>query len=153
MQIFIKLPDGRLTTIYVDLSDTIENAKTVIQHKEGCPVDQQSLVFAGRQLRDTSTFEDHNIGVESTLHLMIKLRGGMQIFVMTLTGRTITIIVESTDTIKMVKQKIKDKDGVPVNEQRLIYSGLELKDSKTLSDYCIQRDATLHLVLRLPGGA
>ena len=76
----------------------------------------------------------------------------MQIFVMTLTGRNITIIVEPTDTIKNVKVKVKDKDGVPTNEQRLIYAGHELKDNQTLEDYSIQSEATLHLVLRLPGG-
>ena len=76
----------------------------------------------------------------------------MQIFVATLTGRSITIIVESSDTIKNVKVKVKDKDGVPTNEQRLIYGGHELKDDQTLEDYSIQSDATLHLVLRLPGG-
>lgn len=76
----------------------------------------------------------------------------MQVFIKTLTGRTITIIVEETDSIKTVKQKVKDKDGVPVDEQRLLYGGSELQDKNTLADYCIQSEATIHLVLRLPGG-
>ena len=76
----------------------------------------------------------------------------MQIFIKTLTGRSITIIVEPTETISSVKLKVKDKDGVPVDEQRLIYGGHQLKDTDTLADYIIQSDATLHLVLRLPGG-
>ena len=76
----------------------------------------------------------------------------MQIFIKTLTGRTVTLIVEEDETIKTVKQKFKEKDGVPVNEQRLIYGGHELKDTETLKHYGIYREATLHLVLRLPGG-
>lgn len=76
----------------------------------------------------------------------------MQIFIKTLTGRTVMLIVVETDTVSSVKQKLKDKDGVPVDEQRLLFAGHELKDSSTLKDYNIQKDATLHLVLRLPGG-
>lgn len=77
----------------------------------------------------------------------------MQIFIKTLTGRTITIIVEPTDTVRNVKEKIKDKDAVPVNEQRLLYAGKELKDEDKLLEYNIQMESTIHLVLRLPGGS
>ena len=76
----------------------------------------------------------------------------MQIFIKTLTGRTVTLIVEDDDTILNVKEKLKDKDGVDVAEQRLIYGGHQLEDNKSLRDYNIERDSTIHLVLRLPGG-
>jgi len=86
------------------------------------------------------------------LNAALSVRGGMQLFVKTLTGKTVSIEVEEGESIEDVKAKIAEKEGIPPEQQRLIFGGQQLQDSKTLDDYDVGDDATLHLVLRLRGG-
>ena len=148
-EIFVTTLAGKKITLNVDSAETVESLKARVESKEGMPVDEQKLFLNMKQLEDYSTLSECNIGKGVTLFLVRRPLNGMNIYVKTLTGETITLEVEPSEAIKIVKVKIQIIKGIAPRRQALIYAGKQLEDGHTLSDYNIQRETRLHLIPRL----
>jgi ubiquitin C len=147
MKIFVQIIKGKNITLDVEPSDYILNIKEKIQEKEDIPIGEQKLFFNGILLEDHKALSYYYVKKESTLHLiMISLDFRNIIFVKKVDGSVFTLIVELSDTIKSIKEKIEEKEGIPQNLQKLFYNGRPLvKYNTTLANNYIQNLSTIHL--------
>ena len=145
MKILVKMVAGTwdAVTLEVEPSVCIEDVKKRIQDMKGIPPEKQCLKFADRELEDGHTLNDYNIRNRSVLLLSV-----MQIFIKTPSGKTIVLEVDPGDSVENVKMKIQEKEGIPTEEQRLVFAGKNLQDRCTLNDYDIQNESALHLRIR-----
>ncbi|WVZ61614.1 hypothetical protein U9M48_011462 [Paspalum notatum var. saurae] len=138
---------GRTLSLLVDTLDTIDTVKVKIEDMEGFPKGQQCLIFDQKQLEDDRTLADQNILMDSTLLLVLRSfpRGTMHLFVKNVTGQTLTLYVESSYTVASIKVMLYEKEGASPIQQRLIYQGRQLEDRRTLADYNMQDQSTIHM--------
>lgn len=147
MTIYVKTLTGKVISLDVDASDTVANVKDKIFAKEGFPPEQQRLIFSGKELEDDRTLLDHGVQKESALQLSIQQRRDITIFIKTLTRRTISLDVDPDQTVETIKSMIEEKSGTPADQQVLVLAGNELEDGRTLSEYNVQSESSLHILL------
>jgi hypothetical protein len=165
MQIFIKLLTGRSITLEVAHTDTVAAVKARVEQEEGIAAAQQRLIFGGKQLEDHRTLQDCNILKESVIHLAPAQRGQshsppppgpmpvpftptIQIFAKLMSGKVLTLTVLPADSVAAVKAKVQEAEGISILDQRLIFSGAELDDASSLLQCKVQKESTIHVVLK-----
>ena len=145
----VKIPEGGATcisTLKVSIKKSYGKGAPVVSFFE--------LLFNGQPLENDKCLSDYNIEWGSTLDLRFKPKKSFfgQIFVKTLTSRTMSFDVDSSNKVSKLKEQIALAEGIPSDQQRLVYCGEQLEDERTLADYNVQKETTIHLILRLRGG-
>ncbi len=143
MEINVNTLNGLTQRLKMKPTQTVIQIKCYFLQKNGVMPNQQSLVFNQKQLENGKTLSDYNIQDDDTLHLVLRPRSGMKIHVKTVSGKTTTLSVKSSDTINAVKSQIRDKEGVSVSLQCLSFKRKLLDDNKRLSYYNVQNESTL----------
>ena len=150
MKIVVRISETKLINFEMEPSNTIKDLKIKIEEKEGIQVEKQKLILNDKELGNDKILEDCDIKDDSIIYCEQKNNNSnIKICIKILTGKSFDLEVNQTDTIKIIKDKINTKENIPPEQQGLVFAGKTMEDEKTLYDYSIENESTLHLVLRL----
>ena len=157
LHLLVRMRSGKELSLEEPANQTVESVKSEVHRREGIPVSEQQLFFGGSELDNGRTLNSYEVKDGSVLDLIpfvvaspATTPTGMLLFVKTLTGKTLTVNIDPLDTIRDLKNKIKEKEGLPISQQCLVAAGKQLDNNLPVSTCNIQNQSVLHLVLRVP---
>ncbi|XP_020392652.2 polyubiquitin-like [Rhincodon typus] len=156
MRLQVKFMTGDVVSLDINTSIQVSALKMMIYQKTNVPVYQQRLVIQNgntQELKDDKRLSDYCVPPSNTVILIVKNEDRMQIFLQNDKGKLSTYDVLPSESVREFKQRVQRQEGVPANQQRLMYDGKQLEDGHSLSDYNIQPESTIFLLLRLRGGS
>ncbi|XP_060699529.1 polyubiquitin-like [Hemiscyllium ocellatum] len=152
----VKFMTGDIVTLEINPSIQVSALKMMIYEKTKVPVYQQRLVIQNgntQELKDNKRLSDYCVPPSNTVMLIVKNEERMQIFLQNDKGKLSTYDVRPSQSVEEFKAQVQRQERVPANQQRLMYDGKQLEDGRLLSDYNIQPESTIFLLLRLRGGS
>jgi ubiquitin C len=147
LMVFLKTLTGQTITIRVTPRDTVGDVKQKIFEQEGIPVDRQRMIFIGEQLNDNDRLLDHRIEHESAVHLVFRSGQGFQIFVRSRNNRTMVFECQPTTTIERIKEKVRERERLHIDIQRLTFEGRVLENNSTVQECGLKHNSTVDLTL------
>ncbi|XP_067910935.1 polyubiquitin-like [Heterodontus francisci] len=155
MRLQVKFMTGEIIELVIDPSIQVSALKMLIFEKSKVPYFQQRLMVqngSSVELKDDKRLSDYNVSPSDAVLLLVKNEQCMQIFLQNDKGKTSTYDVLPSESVQAFRARVQRQEGVPANQQRLMYEGKQLEDGRLLSDYNIQPQGTIFLLLRLRGG-
>src|SRR3990167_378375 len=154
MQVFVKTLSGQTVTVDCEPSDTVFEFKQKVSETTGHSAWSQRMIFAGKGMEDTKLLADYHISKQSTVHMVLVLKGGMMVYVKALTGVKYEIECEPSDNFLELKQKLEETTliGWQTHYMRLIYKGKLCQDTQTLHEMGIVGKDLIHVVMRCGPG-